>query len=151
LPQQEYWSFRDHKERVTEVEVSPGAGQWPGEIMIKRLARYAPNDYFICSREREDREAGSPVQEENDLFFFYYYGYPRLLNIDFKKWSLDRKLQDPSIHRRWHPTFCLEKGHLDLQWLLLQRAQGLSGGWGCLPGCPLFGHSLWKCPSCPQW
>jgi hypothetical protein len=45
--QQEYWSFRDHKERVTEVEFPPGAGQWPGEITLKRLARYDPNNYFI--------------------------------------------------------------------------------------------------------
>jgi hypothetical protein len=58
---------------VTEVEVKPGAGQWPGEIMLKRLARYAPNDYFIFGsgtwREREDREAGSTVQKEMTFHF----------------------------------------------------------------------------------
>jgi hypothetical protein len=42
-------------------------------------------------------------------------------------------------------------GHLDLQWLPLQRGQGPSGGWGCLLGCPPFGHSLQKRPSFPQW
>jgi hypothetical protein len=47
LLQQGYWSFRDHEERVTEVELPPGAGQWQGEITLKRLARYALNDYFI--------------------------------------------------------------------------------------------------------
>jgi hypothetical protein len=26
---------------MTEVEVPPGAGQWPGEITLKKLARYA--------------------------------------------------------------------------------------------------------------
>jgi hypothetical protein len=36
---------------------------------------------------------------------------PRLLNIDVKKWSVDRG-QDPSIHRRWHFTFHLEVGAL---------------------------------------
>jgi hypothetical protein len=41
LPQQGYWSFRDHKERVTEVAIPPEAGQWLGEITLKRLARYA--------------------------------------------------------------------------------------------------------------
>jgi hypothetical protein len=42
----------------------------------------------------------------------YYYGYVRLLNIDVKKWSLNRMLWDPSIHRRWHPAFHLEMGAL---------------------------------------
>jgi hypothetical protein len=36
----------------------------------------------------------------------------RLLNIDVKKWSLDRGLQDISIHRRWHSAFHLEMGAL---------------------------------------
>jgi hypothetical protein len=40
---------------------------------------------------------------------------------------------------------------LDLQWLLLQRGQHPRGGRGCLLGCPPFGHSLQKCPFCPQW
>jgi hypothetical protein len=31
-PQEGYWSFRDHKERVTEVEVPPEADQRLGEI-----------------------------------------------------------------------------------------------------------------------
>jgi hypothetical protein len=74
---------------MTEMEVPPGAGQWRGEIKLKRLGRFAPNDYFIFGpgtwREREDREVGSTVQEENDLSFLYYYGYPRLFNIDVKK------------------------------------------------------------------
>jgi hypothetical protein len=50
---------------------------------------------------------GSTIYEEDDLLLFYYYGNLRLLNIDVKKWSLDRRLQDPLIHRRWHPTFHL--------------------------------------------
>jgi hypothetical protein len=28
------------------------------------------------------------------------------------------------------------QGHLDLQWLPLQRGQGPGWGWVCLPGCP---------------
>jgi hypothetical protein len=35
----------------------------------------------------------------------------RLLNINAKKWSVDRGW-DPSIHRRWHFTFHLETGAL---------------------------------------
>jgi hypothetical protein len=54
----------------------------------------------------------STVLEENDLSLLYQYGYLRLLNIDTKKWHLDRRSQDPSIHRRWHPTFHLEMGAL---------------------------------------
>jgi hypothetical protein len=38
----------------------------------------------------------------------FHYGFSRLLNIDVKKWSLDRRPWDPSIHRRWHLTFHLE-------------------------------------------
>jgi hypothetical protein len=96
------------------MEVSPGAGQWPGEITLRRLARYVPNDYFIFGpgtwREREDREVGSIVQEENDLSLLYHDGNPRLLSFDNKQWSLDRRPQDPSIQGRWHPTFCPEMG-----------------------------------------
>jgi hypothetical protein len=55
---------------------------------------------------------GSTVKEENDLSLLYHYGYPMLLNIDAKKWSLDRKPQNPSIPRRWHPAFLLEMGAL---------------------------------------
>jgi hypothetical protein len=40
---------------------------------------------------------------------------PRLLNIDAKKWWVDRRL-DSSIHRRWHLAVNLEMGGL--------------GGWG---------------------
>jgi hypothetical protein len=40
--------------------------------------------------------------------FLYYYSYPRLLHIDVKKWRLDRRPQDPSIHRRRHSAFRLE-------------------------------------------
>jgi hypothetical protein len=29
------------------MEVPLGAGQWPGEITLKRLARYALSNYFI--------------------------------------------------------------------------------------------------------
>jgi hypothetical protein len=74
---------------VTEVEVPPGAGQWPGKITLKRLARYAPNDYFILGpetwKERENREAGSTVWEENDLLLLYHDGNPRLLTFDIKE------------------------------------------------------------------
>jgi hypothetical protein len=55
---------------------------------------------------------GSTVWKEDDLSLLYYYGYLRLLNIDVKKWSLDRRTWDPSIHRRWHHAFHLETGTL---------------------------------------
>jgi hypothetical protein len=82
---------------VTEVELPPGAGQWQGEITLKRLARYALNDYFIfgpgtwTEREKEDREAGSTVQEENNLSLLYYDGNPRLLSFNIKEWNLDMR------------------------------------------------------------
>jgi hypothetical protein len=89
LPQQGYWSFRDHEEKVTKVEVPPGAGQWLSEITLKRVARYALNNYFIFGpgtwREREDREAGSTVQEKNDLSLLYHDGNPWLLSFDIKE------------------------------------------------------------------
>jgi hypothetical protein len=51
--------------------------------------------------ENGKTEKWAPLSRKNITFhFFYYYGYPSLLNIDAKKWSLDRRLQDPSIHRR---------------------------------------------------
>jgi hypothetical protein len=80
---------------MTEMEVPPGAGQWRGEIKLKRLGRFAPNDYFIFGpgtwREREDREVGSTVQEENDPSVLYHDSNPRLLSFDVKEWSLDRR------------------------------------------------------------
>jgi hypothetical protein len=87
------------------------------------------NDNLIIGL-RTRKETGSTVQEENDLSLLYHDGYPRLLNINTKKWSLDRRPQDPTIHRRWHPPFHLETGDLDLQWLPLQRGQGPSWGLG---------------------
>jgi hypothetical protein len=76
---------------VTEVEVPPGAGQQPGEITLKSLARYALNDYFILEpgtwREREDREVGSTVQKEKDILFLYHDGSPRLLIFYIKEWT----------------------------------------------------------------
>jgi hypothetical protein len=93
---------------VTEVEVPPGAG----------LARYALSNYLIFGpgtwRERENREAVSTVQEENDLSLLYHDGNLRLLSFDMKEWSLGRKTQDLSIQRRWHPAFCLKMGALRL-------------------------------------
>jgi hypothetical protein len=52
------------------------------------------------------------VQEENDLLLLYHDGNPRFLSFDIKEWSLDRRPQNPSIQRRWHPTFHLEMGTL---------------------------------------
>jgi hypothetical protein len=71
---------------VTEVEVPPRTGQWPGKIMLKRLVRYAPNDHFIFGpgtwREREDREVGFTVQEGNYLLLLHHDGNLRLLSFD---------------------------------------------------------------------
>jgi hypothetical protein len=49
------------------------------------------------------------------------------------------------------PPSAWRQGHVDLQWLPLQTGQGPGGGQGYVLGCPPFGHSLWKCLSCPQW
>jgi hypothetical protein len=72
--------------------------------MLKGLARYALNNYFNFGpgtwREREDREVGSTVQEENDLSLLYNDGNLRLLSFDIKKWSLDRRPRNPSIQGR---------------------------------------------------
>jgi hypothetical protein len=57
----------------------------------------------------------------------YCCGCPRLLNIDAKKWSLDRRPQNPSIHRRWYPTFHLEMGALRPPVVTFQRGQVLVG------------------------
>jgi hypothetical protein len=62
---------------------------------------------------------------------------PRLLNTDAKNWSVDRG-RDPAIHKRWHSPSIWRWGHLDLQWLPLQREQGPCWGWGCLLSCPPF-------------
>jgi hypothetical protein len=132
---------------VTEVEVPLGADQWLGEITLKGLARYALNNYFSFGpgtwREREDREKGSTVQEENDLLLLYHDGNLSLLSFCIKEWSLDRRLWDPSIQGRWHPAFIWRWGHLDLQWLPLHMGYGPGGGWDCLLGCsPSFTLSM---------
>jgi hypothetical protein len=60
----------------------------------------------------------------------------RLLNIDAKKWSMDRGL---GLTNPWEVAPHLpseDRGHLPLQWLPLQRGQDPGWGWGCLPGCP---------------
>jgi hypothetical protein len=87
-----------------------------GEIRLRKLARSAPNNYFIFGpgtwRAREDREVGSTVQKENALSLLCHYGNPSLLSFDIKEWNLARKPQDPSIQGRWHPAFSLEMGAL---------------------------------------
>jgi hypothetical protein len=84
--------------------------------MLEKLARYDPNYYFIFGpgtwREREDREVGFTVQEENDHLLLYHDGNPRLLNFKIKEWSLDKKPWDASIQGRWHPAFHLDMGAL---------------------------------------
>jgi hypothetical protein len=77
---------------------------------------------------------GSTVQEENDHLLLYHDGNLRLLSFDIKEWGLDRRLQDPSIQERWHPTFHLEMGALRAPMFSLtygawsQREPGLSPG-----------------------
>jgi hypothetical protein len=116
-------------------------------MMLERLARYTLSGYFIFGpgtwREREDREAGSTIQEENDLSLLYYYGYPRLLNIGVKKWSLDRRPQDLSIHKRWHLTFCLETG--ELRPPVVTFAAGTGSQWGARD-VPLLGIPCGSAP-----
>jgi hypothetical protein len=125
---------------VTEVEILPGAGQWPGEIRLKRLARYAPKNYFILGprtwTERENRGVGSTVQEENDLLLLYHDGNPRLLSFDIEEWSLDRRPRNPSIQRRWHPAFHPETGALRPLMIALTYGAWSQRGLGLSPRLP---------------
>jgi hypothetical protein len=41
---------------VIELEFPPGAGQWLGEIMLKRLARNALNDFYFWTWDLERKE-----------------------------------------------------------------------------------------------
>jgi hypothetical protein len=43
---------------------------------------------------------------------FHHDDNPRLLSFDIKEWSLDRRIWDPSIQGKWHPTFHPEMGAL---------------------------------------
>jgi hypothetical protein len=94
---------------VTEVEVPPGVGQWLGEIMLKRLAKYALNDYFIFGpgtwREREAEKLAVLSRRKMTFSLLCHDGNPSLLSFGIKEWSLDRRPQDPSIQGRWHPAF----------------------------------------------
>jgi hypothetical protein len=63
-----------------------------------------------------------------------HYGYSRLLNIHVKKWSLDSRPWDPSIHRRWHPAFHLEMGALRPPVVTLAERAGLWRVVGLSPG-----------------
>jgi hypothetical protein len=68
------------------------------------------------------------VQEEDDLSYLYCYCYLRLLNTDVKKWSLDKRPQNPSIHRGWHLTY-----HLEMEVLrppVVTFAEGARSWWG---------------------
>jgi hypothetical protein len=65
----------------------------------------------------------------SDLLLLYYYGFLRVFNIEVKKWSLDRRPQDPSIHRRWHPAFCLEIGALRPLWVIFAEEAKSQWGW----------------------
>jgi hypothetical protein len=109
-------------------------------MMLERLARYTLNGYFIFGpgtwREREDREAGSTVQEENDLLLLYHDGNPRLLSFSIKEWSLDRRPRNPSIQGRWHPAFCLEMGALRPPRVALTYGAWSWRGPGLSPGLP---------------
>jgi hypothetical protein len=76
----------------------------------------------------------------------YYYGYPRLLNIVVKKWNLDRRARDPSIHRRWHPTFHLEMGALRPPVVTFAEVASSQWGLGLYPGLSPFGAFLVEVP-----
>jgi hypothetical protein len=108
--------------------------------MLKRLARYAPKDYFILGpgtwREREDKEAGSSVQKENALLLLYHDGNPRPLSFDIKEWSLDRRPLDPSIQGRWHLTFHPEMGALRPPMVALTDGAWSRKGLGLSAGLP---------------
>jgi hypothetical protein len=81
----------------------------------------------------------------------YCYGYQRLLNIDVKKWILDRRPWNPSFHRRWYPTFHLEMGALRFPVVTFAERARSQWGLGLSPGLSPFWGLLQKCPFCPQW
>jgi hypothetical protein len=76
----------------------------------------------------------------------YYYDYLRLLNIDVKKWSLVRRLQDPPIHRSWHPTFHQEMGTLRPPGLPLQGGKVPVGATAVSWAVPLLGIPCGNAP-----
>jgi hypothetical protein len=68
----------------------------------------------------------------------YYYGYPRLLNNDVKKQSLDRESQNSPIHRQWHPTFHLGTGTLKPPVVTFAEKARSRWGPGLSPGLSPF-------------
>jgi hypothetical protein len=60
----------------------------------------------------------------------------RLLNIDAKKWSMDRGW-DPSIHRSWHLTFHLAAGALKPPVVTLAEGRVPVGGGAVSQAVPL--------------
>jgi hypothetical protein len=58
LFQQGHWSFRYYEERVTEEAVSPRAGQRPGKLALKGLARFSLNDNFCHWTGDPEKKAG---------------------------------------------------------------------------------------------
>jgi hypothetical protein len=58
---------------------------------------------------------------------------PGLLNIDAKRWNVDRRLV-PSIHRRWHIVFHLEMGSLRPPVVTFAERAGSQLGAGLSPG-----------------
>jgi hypothetical protein len=108
-------------------------------MMLERLARYTLNGYFIFGpgtwREREDREAGSTVQEENDLSLLYHDG-PSVLIPRSGAWTGGPRTHQskggstpPSIWR-W--------GHLDLAWLPVHMGHGPGVGGAVSWAAPFF-------------
>jgi hypothetical protein len=136
---------------VTELEVSPRGGQrhsrgWPDmpQMIILSL------DWGLGEKGKTEKWAS--LSSRKVTFHFSTLMASRrssTLMLRSGVWT-----GGPGTHQSiggGTPPSIWRWGHLDLQWLSLQRGQGPSGGQGCLLGCSPFGHSLQKCPSCPQW
>jgi hypothetical protein len=102
--------------------------------------------------EKVKTEKWAPLSRRKMIFwvFFVIMATMRLLNIDAKKWSVDG-VWDPSIHRRWHLNFHMERGKLRPPVVTLAERTGSWLGAGLSPGLFPLKHSLQKFPSCPSW
>jgi hypothetical protein len=116
---------------VTEVEVPSRAGQWPGEITLKRLARYASRT--ILSLDLGLGEKGrtlkwASLSRRKMTFHFSTMMVTRGSSVLISRsgaWTGGPRTHQsngggtlPSVWRR---------GHLDLQWLPLHMGYGPGG------------------------
>jgi hypothetical protein len=82
---------------------------------------------------------GCIVKQEDDLLPLYYYGYLSLLNVDVKKWNLEKR---PGTHQSiggCTPPSTWRQGHLDLQSLPFRGAKVTMGAGAVFWDVPILG------------